>query len=300
MQQQRNHMVFQCYGHEGIFYECTYALLSLARLYDNGAPANTDIWIYTDNPEWFRSLNSPLPLHFREVDSALIKQWRGKIDFVHRVKIEVLKDFMQQHTGNVLYADTDIVFTQPIDKMLQGINDGNCYMHLMEGIVSDAGNPVLKKLNNYLRKADKKLNGLPLWDMAMWNAGVLGFNSSYIGLIDDVLQFTDTVHTEFPKHVVEQFAFSVYLGQTGKLKTAHSYILHYWNMKEVREVLRSFFAFMKGRPWADLVHYSQAIQMHVYMQDKISFLANRTLAGKIKKEQWVPVIPDWEMWMKQL
>ena len=95
MEQQLNYIVFQCYGNEGVFHECAFALLSLARIYNGGLPANTQVWIYTDNPGWFsNTLRNPgIELHFCEVDATRIAKWRGSIDFVHRVKIEVLIDF---------------------------------------------------------------------------------------------------------------------------------------------------------------------------------------------------------------
>src|ERR1022692_2665780 len=125
MDHQPNYIVFQCYGNEGVFHECTYALLSLSRLYAQGELTNTEIWIYTDNPGWFRSFEGCwLPLHYREIDKATIQQWRGKIDFVHRVKIELLKDFIKDKKGNILYTDTDVVFTHRIDKMLEDIGAG--------------------------------------------------------------------------------------------------------------------------------------------------------------------------------
>ena len=69
MKIQANHIVFQCYGNESIFHECTYALLSLSRIYAAGVPENTQVWIYTDNPGWFSSFKGcAIPLHFRSID----------------------------------------------------------------------------------------------------------------------------------------------------------------------------------------------------------------------------------------
>ena len=110
---QTNYIVFLCYGNERVFHECTYALLSLSRIYGQAIPKDTEIWIYTDNPGWFKTLKGcPLPLYFREADSATIKMWRGDIDFVHRVKIETLKDLTKHKKGNVLYMDGHVQFNK--------------------------------------------------------------------------------------------------------------------------------------------------------------------------------------------
>ncbi|MBE2289163.1 MAG: hypothetical protein IAE95_06380 [Chitinophagaceae bacterium] len=302
MEQQTNYIIFQCYGNEGVFYECAYALLSLSRLYGGGGPAGTEIWIYTDNPGWFNILRNPgIQLHFRQIDNDLITKWKGSIDFVHRVKIEVLREFSSHRQGNILYVDTDVVFTRPIEEMMRNINSGDLYMHVMEGIVSNKANPVMAKLDAHLREnTPMKVNGRALWDLAMWNAGVLGFRSQHRPLLEDVLTFTDTEYPRFSKHIVEQFAFSVFFRQAGPIKTAAPFITHYWNLKEARIVLASFFNFFKTKAWEDLIACGHLVQMPVLMQEKVNFLQNRDITDKLLKKNWQPAEYDWKDLMSQL
>lgn len=303
MEQQLNYIVFQCYGNEGVFHECAFALLSLARIYNGGLPANTQVWIYTDNPGWFSNIlhNPGIELHFCELDATRIAKWRGSIDFVHRVKIEVLIDFTRSRNGNVLYADTDVVFMRPIEPMLQAIAAGEMYMHVNEGIVSEKANPIMAKLDAHLRDSTPmKVNGRSLWDLAMWNAGVLGFHTRHNAVLEDVLTFTDAEYPQFSKHVVEQFAFSVFFRQTGTIKAAAPYMLHYWNLKEARTVLASFFEFFKSKSWDDLILYSGLVQMPVMMQEKVNFLANRDITDKLLKKTWQPTDYDWRDVMTQV
>jgi lipopolysaccharide biosynthesis glycosyltransferase len=302
MKRQTNYIVYLCYGNESTLHECVYSLLSLSRLYAPGELTNTEIWIYTDNPGYFEAFkNCPLPLHYRTIDTATIKLWRGKIDFTHRVKIELLKDLTKDKTGNILYVDSDTVFTHHIDIVFAQIQAGKLYMHVHEGIVSDNGNPILTKLNGHLQKSvTQKVNGKPVHDLAMWNAGVLGFNTKYKALLDSVLAFTDSQYAQFPKHVVEQFAFSVYFQQAGLVKAAAPYIIHYWNLKEMRGALASFFSHFKDKSWEELTHYSQLIQMHTLMQEKGNFYSNRSIVHALQKKRWLPVKPDWDEMMKQL
>ncbi len=302
MDKQPNYIVFQCYGNECIFHECAFALLSLSRLYGGGCPANTQIWIYTDNPGWFSTFrNISLPLNFCEIAPANITKWKGSIDFVHRVKIEILKDFTRERNGNVLYTDTDVVFTWPIDYLMKQISSGQLYMHVNEGVVSSRSNPIFAKLDTHLRdNTPMKVNDKPLWDLPMWNAGVLGFDTKYRYLLDDILTFTDTEYPRFPKHIVEQFAFSVFLAHAGTIKTAAPFVLHYWNLKEVRAVLASFFAYFKNHDWNELSEYSGLLQMPVLMQEKVNFLANRDITDKLLKKQWQPAEYNWCEMLTQL
>ena len=291
---QPSYIVMQCYGNTGVFYECVYALLSLARLYEAGGLDDTQIWIYTDNPSLFAQLtHCRLPLHIRKIDALLIKQWRGQIDFVHRVKIEVLLDFTKEREGNILYLDTDIVFTQRIAYLWERLSDGLLLMHTMEGVIGGKANPLFVKLAAHLNSHPALTTNVQK-PLTMWNAGVLGLNTRHRHLLEEVLQFTDTFYPPFPKHIAEQFAFSLKFGEAGDIKIAAPYFIHYWNLKEAREVLGSFYNHFKHYGWDDMVRYSSLIQLPALMQDKVNFLANRTIAGKLLKEQWVPPVYDWE------
>lgn len=297
-----NYIVLQCYGHEGIFHECAFALLSLSRLYGGKSPENTEVWIYTDNPGWFDRFAQPgISLNFRQLDAGTIKQWRGQIDFVHRVKIEVLKDFTRNRDGNILYADTDVVFSAPPDTLFDKISTGHLFMHVLEARVSSCSNPILTKLNNYLRaNIHMQVAGKPLWDLAMWNAGVLGFHTRYKSVLNEVLTFTDTQYPRFPKHIIEQFAFSVYFRNEGNIKTAAQQIIHYWNMKELRPLLASFLYHFRAHSWEDQAAFTAAIQLPVLMQEKVNFLHNRSVTGKLQKRTWQPAHYDWNEMIGQL
>ena len=297
-----NYIVLQCYGNKGIFHECAFALLSLSRLYQAGKLPVSEIWIYTDDHTWFASFKDcSLPLRYRKLDEATINKWKGDINFVHRVKIEVLKDLVKDKTGNILYLDCDVVFTTPIEEVFNNIGASQLYMHVREGKVSDRSNSIFAKLDTYLRKnVPLKINGTPIHDVAMWNAGVLGFNTEHKHILDEVLAFTDNEYTRFPKHVIEQFAFSVYFQQAGNVKQAAPYLIHYWNLKEVRLLLASFFVHFKTKSWSELVHYSQLIQMPVLIQEKGNFYSNRSIGKSLQKVHWQPTIPDWNELSKQL
>lgn len=298
------YIVYHCYGNEAFFYECLFSMITLCRVHEPATLQQLEIWIYTDKPEWFAKYKDcPLQLKFRKTSAEEIKQWQGPLGFNFRSKIELARDFVKNRAGNVLYMDTDTCFIHPIDELAAGIEQGDLYMHVMEGLVKNEGDNILKKLHRFLQSGPIMVNGktVPIAaDVAMWNAGVLGYSTRHGHLLDEVLGFTDEVYPRFKKHTVEQFAFSVVFANAAQVHAASPYILHYWCMKEIRTVLTSFFKYMEGRNWADLVHHSQMIQMHVHLQEKISFLHNRTVMGKIKKEQWMPVVPDWELLGKQL
>ena len=173
-------------------------------------------------------------------------------------------------------------------------------MHIAESRISQMANPLFTKMNRFLVSSKLQLNGKPLNEMMMWNAGVLGFNTKYNYLLKDVLAFTDREYPRFPKHIIEQFAFSVYFQDAGGIKAAAYCTFHYWNLKEAGQQLASFFGHFKNCTWAELAGYSTLITLDNLMQQKVSFLANRKLTDMLSKTNWNPPIPDWAEMQRQV
>jgi hypothetical protein len=301
-----SYIVFQAYGNVGILQECALAMLSLCRQHTREDLAGTEIWIYTDNPDFFVSFKGCwLNLKYRQLDSAKLAKWRGPIDFVHRVKIAMLQDFVKDKEGQVLYLDTDVYFLGPVTGVFQNIADGKRYMHTKEGPVHGSDNVVFRKLSQFIKSRGNELqtgsSPIPIpEDTTMWNAGVLGFLSKHGTLLNRVLEFTDSVYQEYSKHIVEQYAFSIYFSKDGTILPADTVIFHYWNLKELRAVLKSFFEHFSYSSWDELVRYSKMIDPVALVQKKQSFRKKRSLVAKLLKRKWIPPSPDWDLWVQKL
>lgn len=301
---ENSYIVLQAYGNKSILQECVFALLSLSRNNPENTLSNLEVWIYTDQPDFFKEFKDiPFPVFCREMNQELIRDWKGATDFVHRVKIEILRDFVKNRNGQVLYLDTDICFAMPVFPLFENIRKGEKYMHVMEGKVHESPNIVFRKLSGFLKSHSLNVENQTVTippDVAMWNAGVLGFHTNEKALLEKILLFTDKLHSLFPKHIAEQFAFSLYFQTSGKILTAHPYIYHYWNLKELRPVLNSFFAHFSNKSWEALSWYSQLIQLPDFLQQKANFYQSRSLLEKALKKEWKPEIPDWSLLTDQL
>jgi hypothetical protein len=157
----------------------------------------------------------------------------------------MLQDFVLNHEGNLLYTDTDTLFCSDISGIYKNIADGKLYMHQNEGRIGDENNAIMRKINRFF-----KSNGLAesitipsetIANLSMYNAGVLGFNTDQEHLLSNSLVFTDSIYPRFPKHIVEQLAFSLYMQASGPVYEVKEEIFHYWNFKEFRTVLKVFF-----------------------------------------------------------
>jgi hypothetical protein len=298
-----HHIVFQAYGPDSNLQECLFGLLSFSAQHPR-PPVDTTIHIYTDRQDWFAQQQINLPIQYHALGKERLQDWRGKISFVHRVKIALLQDLCTQVQGNVLYLDSDICFLQPIDQLLRRIASGELFMHIAEGRLEEEPNPVIRKLHRFLQShpyTDSRGKTVSVPSATrMWNAGVLGFRTSDKAILEQVLDFTDLVHPVFPKHIIEQFAFSWYLSQSGTIHSAAATILHYWNFKEFRRYLASFTSYISGKSWEEKVRLSALLQVPALLQEKLSFYMNRSIAGKLAGKHYLPRIPDWKELESQL
>jgi hypothetical protein len=274
-----NYVLFQAYGSTAILHEAIYAILSLHRF---SAHAKYKIVIYTDNKALFLKYLAEIPIIYEHIDSDKIKNWRGDKKFVHRFKIKMIADFFEKYQGNLLYVDTDVVFKAPIMPIFDKISAGQLFMHLAEGIIEQQKGMLGKKLTRFLKKNPQI--GVTSSTM-MWNAGVIGLNSSkHKTLIPQVLTISDALYHGYQKHVMEQLAFSYCLQNHSTVKPLAAEIYHYWFFKEFRIVLADFFAHNEGKAIAELITLIDSINPEVLVLPKKQYEA----------------MPKWQRWWWKL
>lgn len=236
---EQNYAVYHSYGDVGILNDTIY---SVASLYMQKGSCPVNVVIYTDSADYFRKY-LPQEVVYEEIDLSRLKVWRGETGFVFRVKVEVLIDFCKKYRGNVLYLDSDTIFTGQVDRIFSAIRAGILLMHTNEGRLSLTRNRMFSKHIRYVcsfpfRTKSGEVTIEP--HQEMWNAGVLGFQTANRQLLNSVLELTDAIYGRFPKHTAEQLAFSYYFTSNGLLAAAEKQIFHYWNFKEFRQLLGQF------------------------------------------------------------
>lgn len=266
-----NYLIYQAYGSPDILNEALFSIFSYLR-----RPAEATILVYTDNPAHFRAVLGELPgVAYVPIEPAQWRAWRGDIDFVHRVKIMVLQHAAAHYAGNLLYADTDTIFTQSPAEIFDLISQGQHFMHLSEGRL-DNGNSLNRKINRVLQAPDAPaLVGGPIAPTTcMYNAGVLGLRSLDAPLLAQVLALTEQLHRRYPKHVMEQLAFSVVWARQGPVREAAPWVYHYWDLKEIRPVLATLLAPQPGRPLAGWQARAARLDVPALAEGKAQFRAH--------------------------
>jgi hypothetical protein len=265
-----NYLIYQAYGSPDILNEALLSILSYLR-----QPADAIVLVYTDQPAHFQAVLGAAPnVAYVFIEPAQWRAWRGEIDFVHRVKIKVLQHAAAHYAGQLLYVDTDTVFTQSAAPVFAALARGERFMHVGESRLGD-GNPLNRKINRALRASGAALVGGPIGpETRMYNAGALGLRSpTDAPLLAEVLALTEQLYRLYPKHVMEQLAFSVVWARSGPVREAAPWVYHYWNLKEIRPVLGQLFAPRPGAPLADWQARAASLDVPALAESKAQFRA---------------------------
>ena len=265
-----NYLIYQAYGSPDILNEALLSILSYLR-----QPAGATVLIYTDQPAHFQAVLSDAPdVAYVFIEPAQWRAWRGEIDFVHRVKIKVLQHAVGHYAGQLLYVDTDTIFTQSVAPVFAVLARGERFMHVGEGRLGD-GNPLNRKINRALQASGAALVGGPIGpETQMYNAGALGLRSpADAPLLAEVLALTEQLYRLYPKHVMEQLAFSVVWARSGPVHEAAPWVYHYWNLKEIRPVLARLFAPRPGAALADWQVRAAGLDVPTLAEGKARFRA---------------------------
>lgn len=255
-------IVLQAYGKDDFVLEALYLILSYLRLFKERASPVHSFLLYTDRPEAFSLLREyPHLFKIEPLQAKQIQEWKGKPPFVHRVKIKIMQDFFQKYSANLLYLDTDTYFVKSPEPLLEQLQGGAYLMHCREGLLSEDYNPLARKLRRFLERETFEVKGEKIRispHLAVYNAGLVGIPYAHRHILEEVLFWTDTWYSRYPKHVMEQLAFSYVLGR-GKLLESQAYIRHYWYLKEFRGVLREFFNRHAGMPLSELAEAAKTL-----------------------------------------
>jgi hypothetical protein len=229
--------VIQSFGREN---EYKRAILTVLSFYAHCSlpKEQTRVLFFTDQPEYFSNYLQGLPVEYVLLTPEKIKQMRGEIDFLHRMKIAVIEEAFNKAEGNILYADSDTFFINDPAFMLDQLTPAKSFMHLLEypfESLRDFPLPTGKTARAFVHLIENKVfygaDGreikLSTQDIS-WNAGVMMFHSSHARFIPDVYALTDQFYPETSNHASEQFAFSIMLQKNTTINACDNVIYHYW------------------------------------------------------------------------
>lgn len=248
-----NILVLQAYGKVEIFYEAAWCLASIW-LQEPEFEQDTLVVIATDNPSFFSEYTPFLnKIEFITIDDLVLNDWKGSINFVHRVKIKILQEVNTRYpNAHLLYADTDTIFQAKVSSLFERIKKGSILMHANEGALNTKGAaPLNKRIYHRFKNASLSVNNKQVKfspDFVMFNAGVIGLPSALASIVlEETLILTDLIYPMLPKHIMEQLAFSYTCQKHTTVSDSSSVIDHYWNIKEARPAIKLRFDALKAK-----------------------------------------------------
>lgn len=276
-------ILYQAYGSQDIKNELLFSLVSLLPY---TVENQYQIIIYTDDEAYFqRPFLSDLRLVFQPLTPERIIEWQGEDKFVHRLKIKLIEDFLERGGTTGLYLDTDTVFTKNPKPLFEAIREGKFWMHLKEGPIQGSKNPLFQKITRFIQNNREHVEDLPyskaFIQMMMYNAGLIGFDYRLDSHMSEILKLNDGLYELYPKHIMEQLAFSLVLQQNFDLLEAHPYVFHYWNLKEIRPLLKKFFEKYGQSDTPTIFSKSVAIQPEILVSAKAQLLDRKR--NQVKK-----------------
>src|SRR5260221_7641229 len=97
----KHSLVIQSYGSTNEYKRAIFSIWSFYA-WTNKLTDQVLVILFTDNEEYFRQHLKTLSVKFISLSPDKLKSMRGKIDFVHRVKIAAIEEAFEHTEGNLL------------------------------------------------------------------------------------------------------------------------------------------------------------------------------------------------------
>lgn len=217
--------------------------------------------LFSDKPQFFQRYLAGLPVTCVMLSPSRIKEMRGHIDFVHRIKICVIEEAFLSTDGNLFYIDGDTFFIRDCAPLFTAVSDTVSFMHTSEyafDTLSDlplpSGEP-FHLVKQYLQRnqfimADGSRSTFSS-TLSSWNAGAILLHRSHRIWLPDIFKITDQLYAASRNHASEQYAFSLILQTRSELRHCHYYVFHYWH--RVRKHIADLFLLRRlNAAWLNL------------------------------------------------
>jgi len=229
------YLVYLSHSLRSIYLETIYSIYSFYLHND----LSIKIVVYTDNVAFFKSYLDHFPnISYEQLTPEMISEMKGKLEFIHRAKVCVLRDVLTKREGSFFFVDSDTYFLQSLSDDFSNVENGCLYMHVYEKNLdrSSVYEPLMQKTIQ-LGKEEILLDQ----SIEIWNSGIVGMTDQGLPLVEKVLALTDVMLSVYQKHIIEQLAFSYIFQKHSPIQNVDAKVVHYWYVKEFRGHLEKIF-----------------------------------------------------------
>lgn len=299
-----NHLIYMAHGADCYRDEAIYSILSLWRWHDQ---STFTLLVATDEPAHFeRILGAHASVVYLPLSAAQLREWRGGINYVHRIKSCVLQWAIQtagaRADDGFMFVDSDTTFTAPVTGLFRRITQGEVFLHQSEGTVEGTRHETNSKGRLYraIRAQPFRVCGAERHlrtGMTLWNSGVIGLRGDQIGLLQQTIDAIDAIYPLVQINTVEQIALSAVLDiHNIPVFPADEAVLHYHVFKEFRGDLAVFFNRYTGSSLPQWLEHWPEIDPALRIVPKLQFNARPKWQRnwlKLIKRRWAPLPYPW-------
>lgn len=243
----RHKVIYLSHGAQAFHDQARYSALTLLDLLLRHQRSDVHIFMYTDRPEQVPA--HPL-IHAMPLTDDELGPLRGPLDYVHRIKLEILRRAEAEIGLPFIYVDCDTRWLSlPLD-VFESLHAPELhprpllYMHVFEELVSATSSL------GYFRLLTRKTADLAAWNLRtqppwpVWNAGTIAVPGGAEGLFEEVLRVNDGLLPDAEvRRTIEQLALSLVVTERFEVRPFDRYLRHWWAFGyELPAVLRQFFA----------------------------------------------------------
>ncbi len=240
------YIVYLSHGSQKFYDQTMFSVMTLLwRLLENHRD-DIRIVIYTDRAD--QAPKHPW-VQVVEIDRDTLKTYRGRFDYVHRIKHCILLRASRELDGPMLYVDCDTRWLAIPDQALNTLRAGHmaatpcCCMHEIDGAFAPTHFP---DYHRYLNECAHELRAQGIQHpqrVLNWNAGAIGLPQGQTAFFEDALRLSDFLFTRVkPRNWVEQLAWSMVGCERYQMFALGDDLHHYWGYSyEAPIYLRRFF-----------------------------------------------------------
>lgn len=223
------HIVYLSHGGKKFYDQARFSVLTLLHLLIEQNRTDVRIAVFTDDPSTVpeHELVTCMPL-----TRAQLSAYRGPFDYVHRIKLMVLRDAARHFGTALLYVDCDTRWLAlPDDVFAHLQQDGRGCMHVQEGRLNGSFFPTYMAAIERLAPQLRALGVQNLrTDLMMWNAGAIGTPAGSESFFVKALAVNDFLLERVkPRNWVEQLAMSLTAESEFDMIALGDRLHHYWN-----------------------------------------------------------------------
>lgn len=240
------YIVYLSHGSQKFYDQTLFSVMTLLHLLTQAKREDIRIVVYTDQAD--KAPQHPL-VQVVEIDRETLKSYRGRFDYVHRIKHCVLLRASHELPGAILYVDCDTRWLAIPDQALnvlradKGSSQPHCCMHEIDGAFSETHFPDYHRYITHCAEELREQGIVHVDRVINWNAGAIGLPEGQTTFFEDALRLSDFLFTRVkPRNWVEQLAWSMVGCDRYQMFALGDCLHHYWGYSyEAPIYLRRFF-----------------------------------------------------------